>query len=486
MPAKNPNRERAFSLRDMINNSPDTQRQKQLISQETDEHLKIRNINVEDIIFNKNNSIFNSDDTEEDIASLAESIQAYGLLHPINVVKEGNKYLLLDGERRTKAFQHLHKRKIPGFVYDNLEDYKQRGILYHANLLSRNLDDRKRFLAFKELRDYYANLDEKMKKSAIEKEISNLLGIAVRSVQRLERILKSANEDDLMLLEEGKISYTEFKERTYKLIAEQTKMQEERLMVLSKKVEYVKYIDKNTDTVYFVSNDTDDNSKYCTFITNKNVYMVGFHTPALPTRNEKSRAQVDLYIVASHNSWDIYNGDLSEYKNTVAAVKSDDNALPISKSNSDTENVTVQSIETVSTENDNITSQAGELSSTFLENATEEQALDITSVPSESELKQNIETPLEEHESNEVSTSESNDQPEASDIDVELSSDITTFFGYTIASNERVDGPLWISPNGKAYILRNINSTGSISPTKVGIQAIAEEVDPRTIQRLVL
>ena len=112
MPAKNPNRERAFSIREMISNSPDTQRQKQLISQETDEHLKIRNINVEDIIFNKNNSIFNSDDTEEDIASLAESIQAYGLLHPINVVKEGNKYLLLDGERRTKAFQYLHKRKI--------------------------------------------------------------------------------------------------------------------------------------------------------------------------------------------------------------------------------------------------------------------------------------------------------------------------------------------------------------------------------------
>lgn len=176
MPAKNPNRDRSFNSRNsvevfknMINNSSDTQKQKQLIENETDPHLKVQNINTEDIIFNKNNTVFNSDDTEEEIISLAESIDAYGLLHPINVVRtKDNKYLLLDGERRTKAFKHLHRRKISAFVYDTLEEYKQRGILYHANLLNRNLDDRKRFFAFKELKEYYESLNNsEMSKGAM-------------------------------------------------------------------------------------------------------------------------------------------------------------------------------------------------------------------------------------------------------------------------------------------------------------------------------
>ena len=84
MPAKNPNRERSFNSRNsveifknMINNSSDTQKQKQLIENETDPHLKVQNINTEDIIFNKNNTVFNSDDTEEEIIQAENAIRRY-------------------------------------------------------------------------------------------------------------------------------------------------------------------------------------------------------------------------------------------------------------------------------------------------------------------------------------------------------------------------------------------------------------------------
>jgi ParB family chromosome partitioning protein len=50
------------------------------------------------------------------LAELAESIRAEGLLQPIVVRKVGEKYQLIAGERRWRAFQHLKIKTIPARV----------------------------------------------------------------------------------------------------------------------------------------------------------------------------------------------------------------------------------------------------------------------------------------------------------------------------------------------------------------------------------
>lgn len=51
--------------------------------------------------------------TPEQLAELAESIRSEGLLQPIVVRKVGDKYQLVAGERRWRAFQHLKIKTIP-------------------------------------------------------------------------------------------------------------------------------------------------------------------------------------------------------------------------------------------------------------------------------------------------------------------------------------------------------------------------------------
>jgi ParB family chromosome partitioning protein len=50
-----------------------------------------------------------------DIAALANSIEAVGLLHPV-VIDDQNR--LIAGERRIHAFQSLKRKKIPVTVLD--------------------------------------------------------------------------------------------------------------------------------------------------------------------------------------------------------------------------------------------------------------------------------------------------------------------------------------------------------------------------------
>jgi ParB family chromosome partitioning protein len=56
--------------------------------------------------------------TAEQLNELAESIRSEGLLQPIVVRKQGDKYQLIAGERRWRAFQQLQIRSIPARVVE--------------------------------------------------------------------------------------------------------------------------------------------------------------------------------------------------------------------------------------------------------------------------------------------------------------------------------------------------------------------------------
>lgn len=50
------------------------------------------------------------------IQELAQSISTYGLMEPVIVTQEGDRWQLVAGERRFRAFQHLKKKTIPAIV----------------------------------------------------------------------------------------------------------------------------------------------------------------------------------------------------------------------------------------------------------------------------------------------------------------------------------------------------------------------------------
>ena len=55
---------------------------------------------------------FNSDELEQ----LTSSIEKLGLIQPITVKKNENRYTLISGERRLRAFQKLSKKSIPAYL----------------------------------------------------------------------------------------------------------------------------------------------------------------------------------------------------------------------------------------------------------------------------------------------------------------------------------------------------------------------------------
>lgn len=104
------------------------------LTEESNKSIEETNyIPIDSIVFNDDN-IFNKYDSDESIAELAENIKENGLLHNIVVAEiEPHKYLLISGERRTKAMMHLGEDKIRATVKKGLSDLETLKMLFFAN-----------------------------------------------------------------------------------------------------------------------------------------------------------------------------------------------------------------------------------------------------------------------------------------------------------------------------------------------------------------
>lgn len=468
MPApKKPNN--SFDFLSQIQSSPEAKRQEELIKHETSTDHKVQDINIEDIIFNDKNTIFNSDDTEEDIAILADSIKTIGILEPIIVTREGNKFRLLSGERRTRAYIYNKERKIPAFVFENKEEYEQMEILYQANLQARFMDSKKRFLAFEQLSRYHE--EQKLNKSDADDKITKLLAVSKRTVSRLRQLVKYADQEDLQLLKENKIDFDEFKRRTMEYISAQQQQLEEKKQLLVKSASPINYYDKHSGSAYCVGKD-DNEDKYCTFFSSAVTYMTGFHIPSLPYRNTKEQAQVDLDILASNNGWSIYKGDFSEYKpkdlNTSRTIF--DNTNVSDSTNEET------SEEVTTTSNDVATSTT---------NVVIEKSTPVTNDKNnEATISKEQVANAEVAETRNSETNKQSVETVINKIDKVTPPKQISDFTATDLSGVTVRGPLYIAPNSKPYIISNIKFGPSVGKGKFEIKSVAVEVVLESIQRL--
>ena len=129
---------------------------------------------------------------ENELASLARSIKAKGIIEPLVVTaKDNGRYELIAGERRLKAAQLIHMAKIPVIIREKSEDPADRLILaLLENLCRADLNPIEEAASF-------ARLEKEFNKT--HQEIAILTGRERPSVTNAVRLLKLPDnlQDDI-------------------------------------------------------------------------------------------------------------------------------------------------------------------------------------------------------------------------------------------------------------------------------------------------
>lgn len=486
--------------------SKDNEKLNSSIDEATSTKYVVKNIPIEDIEFNPKNTRFNDDDTDEEIEELAENIELYGLFHPVAVFPHGNKYMLFSGERRTKAYIKLKRREIPAMIYPDDGDLGNMERLYQANLQSRMLDARKRFLAFKDLQAEYESSSDTVKTADIAKKLK----ISTVSANKYKKLYQNAEDGDIDLLESGEISMEEFERRTMDLIAEREKNQYmKRIAIISDYTEDIpvtNYIDPHTKTVYSV--ECDEDGKYCTAVTDTNLFKVPLHYQN-QVFDKFEEAQVALNLFAISNKFAIYRGDFSEYKNqetpspSPAIVESSSNSAAYADQESETIAVSAKDYGpslpgTVPTKE-----VGGDTSESSNEDSSKKVSIDVPvgdSLPDStsdsedeeynitSDDKESDSTPAEEKQIKVTSSTDSEEvedsQKKSANTDSDYLKQYATFSGYCPANATIYRGALVYSGT-RAFIITQLQVDAGTPVDKVTkkTSALFVEVEPKTVQR---
>ena len=110
-----------------------------------------------------------------DLDNLAESIAKFGLQQPIVVMRQGDRYGVVIGQRRYLAFRHLGKETIPAFVLSETLDSTQVSLLsFSENIQRVDLSPR----------DKAATCSELVSSLGSIREVANALGISHTTVRK--------------------------------------------------------------------------------------------------------------------------------------------------------------------------------------------------------------------------------------------------------------------------------------------------------------
>lgn len=154
------------------------------LSQNTE---RIQYISIDDIVPNPYQP--RKSFSEESIKELSESIKTYGLLQPIIVYEEEDRYVLIAGERRLKAAKLAGFEEIKAIVAD-IDTKKLRELALIENIQREDLNPIELAEAYKELIENYnithEELAERLHKSRVQ--ITNTLRLLNLSDETKELI----------------------------------------------------------------------------------------------------------------------------------------------------------------------------------------------------------------------------------------------------------------------------------------------------------
>ena len=521
MPARRPN------LADRLRQNSAIQLSEKRAKQQTGSNYAVTMVPIDRIVFDERNSIFNSNDTAEDIKLLAEgSLRAPDeLRNPIHLNRittpDGEKLVLIAGENRTKAFMYQREQAlkanpllkstewdvIPAYIHDNLNEDDSFMMLVFDNTDGRVLTLEQRYLALEAFIDMCEKRSGKVT-TEDKDEIKRRIGVSRKHIERLMKIRKNADERDLQLLKDGKISFKEFKKRTEALIQSQKEAIEKRNQIISKQAIPRNYIDEETGNVLFIGQTADplkNEIRYCTFLITPYL-KAELHRPDLGEYASRSLAQVDLDRFASNNLMPEYKGDFSEFKMEQVESREEaesQNSEPADVIKSESDSANSESVSDVDNQinlleelEDNIDNKdstpdtisegksADGSDNSDINEADNSEADEITNSfadDSSKEVSEESDVPDTEPES-EAPYSPS-EPAEMSETAKSISGEISHFEGINL-NGMLVQGSLLAAPNGRVYIVSNFKFGKNIGTGKFDMECTAEEVDRDSVRRI--
>lgn len=132
---------------------------------------------------------------EESLSELSQSIDKHGLIQPIIVIKNGDGYTLIAGERRFRATKMLGKSTIKAIIA-NLDDQNLRELAIIENIQRENLNPIELANSYKELINDYGITQE---------ALGSLIKKSRTQITNTLRLL-NLDESTQKLLQDGKIT----------------------------------------------------------------------------------------------------------------------------------------------------------------------------------------------------------------------------------------------------------------------------------------
>ena len=133
---------------------------------------KLKELNIEDIIADPEQPRRHFD--EKALNDLTNSIKIHGVLQPIVVVKNGNKYIIVAGERRYRASKLAKLDKIPAIIRD-LSDQNRLELSLIENLQRADLNILETATAYLKLRQQFNMTAEQIGERVGGKSSSSVL-----------------------------------------------------------------------------------------------------------------------------------------------------------------------------------------------------------------------------------------------------------------------------------------------------------------------
>lgn len=181
------------------------------VMQQNAEIAQDKLIDVSFIDFAPQNT-FAADDTDESIRELADSIELLGLLEPLVVVRDNDRYTLIAGERRYRTITEcLHWSTVPCRVFDGeaLSRNRKQLMLHEANG-QRDLSAGRQLQIFEE---YNALLEEMMQNGEYTGTklglIAKKMQISDRQVRKYKRIAEQLTQQEKEMLAAGELTVNE-------------------------------------------------------------------------------------------------------------------------------------------------------------------------------------------------------------------------------------------------------------------------------------
>lgn len=153
-------------------------------------------------------------DTDESIRDLADRIREVGLLQPLGVIAQGDRYTLFDGEHRFKAITtHLHWKKIPCNVFEGISTNRAQLMLHIANG-HRDYTPAQRLALYEE----YTELLQQMKEAGefrggIQRGVANLLQISDRQVRTYRAMSEHLTPEEKQDVKNNILPFSEAQQR---------------------------------------------------------------------------------------------------------------------------------------------------------------------------------------------------------------------------------------------------------------------------------